>query len=139
MFSAQVDETEETGEHPINLCVPPHHPSTSSELSKAPSYRSESSTSESTSKVTTTSLREALASVAKSTPTSKVPGNVKPEDEIKSKILKIAQNEYKEKLKTHKLKQEVLELKKIKLQLEINNLQGYEIAVVTSNIAEDIQ
>ena len=52
-------------------------------------------------------------------------------------MLKLARELHNEKIKTQQLKQEAIELKKIKLQLEINSLQGYQVAVVSSDYVEN--
>ena len=83
---------------------------------------------------TKTSLRESLASVGGGQVLS---DKMKQETEYRSEMLKLARELHNEKIKTQQLKQEAIELKKIKLQLEINSLQGYQVAVVSSDYVEN--
>ena len=51
-------------------------------------------------------------------------------------MLKYARELHNEKIKTQRLKQEALELKKLKLQVELNSLKGYKVAIVSTENPE---
>ena len=83
------------------------------------------------------SLRESLAAVGGAqTASSSLSDKLKQDIDNRSEMLKYARELHNEKIKTQRLKQEALELKKLKLQLEINSLQGYQVAIVSTENPE---
>ena len=81
------------------------------------------------------SLRKTLASVGGQA-NGNLTDKLKQDIDNRSEMQKYARELHNEKMKTQKLKQEALELKKMKLKLEINSLQGYQVAVVSTDYTE---